>query len=66
VAKTIGVGEKKTRMKIRWVKIEERFAYGGGDPRKQLEEKDLEEWRWKLQNFIRSPIDKYPGEMAVI
>ena len=66
VAKTIGVEEKKTRMKIRWPKIEDRFARGGGDPGKQLEEKDLEEWRWRLRNFIRSPIDKYPGEMAVI
>ena len=57
---------KKLTLKVDWDKLEKIAARAGGDPAKQVWEEDVEKWRERLRKFITSPIDKYPGEMAIL
>jgi len=66
VLEALEIKPKGAKLRIRWGKIEECFEAGGGSEEKQVKEEDLDEWKWRLRNFIRSPIDKYPGEMVII
>ncbi len=57
---------KNVKIPMDWKKLQEVFEIGCGDAEEQVWEQEIYEWRKKWEKFVRSPIDKYTGEIAVM
>jgi hypothetical protein len=66
MAKLLDVPEGKVRMGMRWDVLDQLFHNGGGCDSMQMQDEKVKTWKYVWRKFIRSPIDKYPGEMALI
>ena len=54
------------KIEMPWGLLETAFHKGGGVAEDQVQEAVVYQWKERLRSFIRSPIDKYTGEMAII
>ncbi len=58
--------KKDVKIRLDWEKLKDVFDGGCGDAEMQIWEDEVRGWKKKWDEFVRSPIDKYTGEMAVM
>ena len=66
VMKKVAGDGRSAKIVLDWGFMERTFEEGGGRHDEQVSEEEVTRWKERWRDFIRSPIDKYPGEMAVI